>query len=89
VEIVVLDSADAVAREAADRITAVARRRPDAVLGLATGSSPLGAYAELARRVAAGELDLSAARGFALDEYVGIPAGHPQSYGAVIDREVV
>jgi glucosamine-6-phosphate deaminase len=89
VEIVVLDSPDDVARVAADRIAAVVRRRPDAVLGLATGSSPLGAYAEMARRVAAGELDLSDVRGFALDEYVGIPAGSPQSYRAVLDREVV
>jgi glucosamine-6-phosphate deaminase len=89
VEIVVLDSPDDVARVAADRIASVVRRRPDAVLGLATGSSPLGAYAEVARRVAAGELDLSRVRGFALDEYVGIPAGSPQSYRAVLDREVV
>jgi glucosamine-6-phosphate deaminase len=89
VEIVVLDSPDDVARIAADRIAAVVRRRPDAVLGLATGSSPLGAYAELARRVSAGELDLSRAHAFALDEYVGLPSGAPQSYRAVIDREVV
>jgi glucosamine-6-phosphate deaminase len=88
VEVVVLDSPDDVAREAADRVAALVRRRPDAVLGLATGSSPLGAYAELARRVAAGELDLSSVRGFALDEYVRIPADHPQSYAAVLDREV-
>jgi glucosamine-6-phosphate deaminase len=89
VEVVVLDTPGDVAREAADRVAALVRRRPDAVLGLATGSSPLGAYAELARWVAAGELDLSRVRGFALDEYVGIPADHPQSYAAVLDREVV
>ena len=39
--------------------------------------------------LAARGLDLSRVRGFALDEYVGLPAGHPQSYRAVIDREVV
>ena len=87
-EVVVLDSPGDVAGVAADRIADVVRRRPDAVLGLATGSSPLGTYAELARRVAAGSLDLSRARGFALDEYVGIPAAHPESYAAVVDREV-
>ena len=87
-EVVVLDSPDDVARVAADRIADVVRRRPDAVLGLATGSSPLGTYAELARRVAAGSLDLSRARGFALDEYVRIPADHPESYAAVVEREV-
>lgn len=57
----------------------------DAVLGLATGSTPLPVYAALARR----ELRLSCVRGFALDEYVGLPAGHPQSYAAVLAREVV
>ena len=88
-EVVILGDPDEVARAAADRISAVVRRTPDAVLGLATGSSPTGIYAELARRVAAGELDLSAVSGFALDEYVGLPQGHPESYAAVLDRSVV
>ncbi|WP_116449446.1 glucosamine-6-phosphate deaminase [Blastococcus litoris] len=88
-EVVILGSADEVARLAADRIAALVRRRPEAVLGLATGSSPTGIYAELARRTAAGELDMSGVRGFALDEYVGIPPAHPESYAAVIAREVV
>jgi glucosamine-6-phosphate deaminase len=89
VEVLILESPAEVARLGADRIAALVRRKPDAVLGLATGSSPLGIYAELGRRVAAGELDLSRVRGFALDEYVGIPPDHPQSYAAVIEREVV
>ena len=88
-EVIVLDTAEAVGRLAADKVAAVVARRPDAVLGLATGSSPTVLYAELARRVAAGELDLSRASGFALDEYVGIPADHPQSYARVLERQVV
>lgn len=87
-EVVILPDAGAVARFAADRLAALVARKPDAVLGLATGSSPTGLYAELARRVAAGTLDLSRVRGFALDEYVGIPREHPQSYAAVLDRQV-
>ncbi|SFT33293.1 glucosamine-6-phosphate deaminase [Geodermatophilus amargosae] len=87
-EVIVLPGPDDVARVAADVVAGVVRRRPGAVLGLATGSSPVGVYAELARRVAAGELDLSGVRGFALDEYVGLPAGHPESYAAVIGRDV-
>jgi glucosamine-6-phosphate deaminase len=63
-------------------------RRDEPTLGLATGSSPLGLYAELARAVRDGRLDLTRARGFALDEYVGLPAGHPQSYREVLLREV-
>lgn len=88
-EVVLLPDADAVGRLAAERVAAVVRSRPDAVLGLATGSSPAGIYAELARQVAAGALDLGGVTCFALDEYVGIPREHPQSYAAVLRRTVV
>jgi glucosamine-6-phosphate deaminase len=88
-EVVILAGPDDVARAAADRIAAVVRRTPDAVLGLATGSSPMGSYAELGRRVAAGSLDMSQVSGFALDEYVGLPPDHPESYAAVLERAVV
>lgn len=87
-DVVILPTAAEVGEVAADMIASVVARRPDAVLGLATGDSPLGAFAALARRVAAGELDMSRAGGFALDEYVGLPPTHPQSYHAVIDRTV-
>lgn len=64
-------------------------RRPDCVLGLATGSSPLAAYRALAALVRERGLDVSRVRGFALDEYVGLDPGHPQSYRSTIDRTVV
>jgi glucosamine-6-phosphate deaminase len=88
-EVVPLDSAQEVALLAADVIEAVVRDRPDAVLGLATGSTPLPAYQELLRRHAAG-LGPSYAhvRCFNLDEYVGLPPGHPQGYRATIAREL-
>jgi len=73
---------------AARKILRVVHDRPDAVLGLATGSSPLAIYAALAAHVRDGSLDTSRVSGFALDEYVGIPAEHPESYAAVIQREV-
>jgi glucosamine-6-phosphate deaminase len=63
-------------------------RRPDAVLGLATGSTPLAVYRDLAARHGRRELTLARARGFLLDEYVGLPPDHPQTYRAVIAREV-
>lgn len=80
----------AVARRAAEVVVQglVEADRREPVLGLATGSSPLGLYAELAAAVAAGRLDLRSARGFALDEYVGLAPGHPQSYREVLLREV-
>jgi glucosamine-6-phosphate deaminase len=84
-EVVIVADADAAGDVAADAIAALIARKPDAVLGLATGSTPLTTWRALAGR----SLDLSAVRGFALDEYVGLPAGHPESYRAVITREVV
>ncbi|WP_181697943.1 glucosamine-6-phosphate deaminase [Nocardia sp. GTS18] len=64
-------------------------RQGNAILGLATGSSPLGSYRELARRYRDGDLDFTAASGFLLDEYVGLPKSHPQSYFSVIRSEFV
>lgn len=84
-EIVIVDGTSAAGELAADAILALVGKKPDAVLGLATGSTPLAVWRAIAVR---GE-DLSAVRGFALDEYVGLPDGHPESYAAVIAREVV
>jgi glucosamine-6-phosphate deaminase len=84
-EIVIVGSPGEAGELAADRIATLVARRPDAVLGLATGSTPLPVWAALRER----GTDLSRARGFALDEYLGLPPGHPESYRAVIDREVV
>lgn len=85
--VIVKDPAE-VGQVAAAKIAQAIRRRADLVLGLATGSSPLGIYTELARQVEGG-LDCSAVQAFALDEYVGLSAGHPESYRSVIQRDVV
>ena len=77
--IIVKDEAEAgeiYARSVADLIKA----KPDAVLGLATGSSPLAAYQALAALVKKESNDVSQVRGFALDEYLGLPLTHPESY---------
>ncbi len=84
-EVVIVPSAVEAGTLGADAIAALVAERPDAVLGLATGSTPLTTWRSLAQR----GLDLSRVRGFALDEYVGLPAGHPESYRSVITREVV
>ncbi len=86
-KIIVAADPAGVAVAAADIVTDVVRTEPAAVLGLATGSSPLGLYAELAARVAAG-LDMTAVRGFALDEYVGLAPRDPRSYAHVIRTTV-
>lgn len=83
-EIFVVPNAEGIGAVAAGILAAVVRSRPDAVLGVATGGSPLPVYEALAGH----RLDMSGVRGFALDEYVGLPAGHPQSYAEVVRREV-
>lgn len=89
-EILVSPDPGATARRAADVVLAGLARRPgrDPVLGLATGSSPLGLYQELGRAVAEGRADFSTTHGIALDEYVGLPPGHPEGYRQVLLREV-
>lgn len=77
-----------VATAAADAVEEAVRGGAT-TLGLATGSSPQGTYAELARRVGAGRLSLAACQAFLLDEYVGLPADHPQAYRTVIRRDLV
>lgn len=88
-EIVILPNATEAGRLGADAITDLLHRKPDAVLGLATGSSPLAIYDELAARCAAGKVSFAQARGFTLDEYVGLPADHPETYHNVIRKDFV
>lgn len=84
-EVVLVQSADEAGEIVANMVTVLLTSMSDAVLGLATGSTPLSSY----RAIAARGLDLTAVRGFALDEYVGLAPGHAQSYRSVITREVV
>lgn len=70
---------------AADEIERLVVRKPDAVLGLATGSTPLAVWNALAGR----GLDMSEVHGFALDEYIGLAPDDPCSYRATIDRDVI
>jgi glucosamine-6-phosphate deaminase len=88
-EVVILQDAKDIGVVAADAIGALLDREPAAVLGLATGSSPLAIYDELAARCDAGLVSFRQARGFTLDEYVGLPADHPQRYRNVIDTAFV
>jgi glucosamine-6-phosphate deaminase len=88
-EVVILADAQAIGAVAADAIGTLLDRKPDAVLGLATGSSPLVIYDELAARCDAGLMSFRRVRGFSLDEYVGLPADHPERYRNVIDRVFV
>ena len=85
---VVIAPALHLAHLAADAIEAVLRAKPQAAIGLATGSSPLSLYDELVRRHQDDGLDFSQAHGFMLDEYIGITSDHPERYRNVIDKEL-
>lgn len=74
------ESYEELSKKAADFIAAQIILKPDCVLGLATGSTPIGAYRELIDRNKAGELDFSRATSVNLDEYVGLDETSDQSY---------
>lgn len=78
--VIVEQDRDGVSRRAAQIVAKLVRRKPRCVLGLATGSTPLGTYAELVRMHREEGLDFSRVVTFNLDEYVGLAATHPQSY---------
>jgi glucosamine-6-phosphate deaminase len=72
----------------AARIAAAVRTLPHIVLGLPTGRTPIGAYAELRRLHAAGSADFSLATTFNLDEFVGVSPENPGSFRAFMDRHL-
>src|SRR5438445_10350999 len=67
-------------RVAARIVAEVLNTKPNAVLGMATGSTPLGLYQELVRLHQEEQIDFARVTTFNLDEYVGLTANHPQSY---------
>jgi glucosamine-6-phosphate deaminase len=88
-EVVILPDAEVIGSLVADAVEDLVRRRPHAVLGVATGSTPLPVYRELVRRRRDGVgPDYAAVRFFTLDEYVGLPAGSAASYRCTIAREL-
>ena len=78
--IITYESPAAAGKAAALLFAAQLMRKPESVLGLATGSSPLPLYQELIRLYREGLIDFSRAVSFNLDEYIGIEADHPCSY---------
>ena len=67
-------------RQAANIISAQVILKQDSVLGLATGSSPIGVYKQLIDWYKKGDIDFSQVRTVNLDEYVGLTADHEQSH---------
>lgn len=87
-EIIIQSSAEEASLIAARHVARLIREKPAAVLGLATGATPLTLYRELVRMHREEGLDLSAVTTFNLDEYAGLPPEHPASYHAFMQEHL-
>ena len=77
---IVTENYEAMSRKAAAILAAKVVEKPDCVLGLATGSTPIGTYKNLINWYKSGDLDFSQVKSVNLDEYVGLAPTHDQSY---------
>jgi glucosamine-6-phosphate deaminase len=82
IELIITDNYEEMSKKAADIISDLIKRKPNAKLGLATGSTPLGLYKELIQRNKDNEISFKEITTFNLDEYCGIPSNHEQSYSS-------
>ena len=80
IRIIYSKTAEEASINAANVIAELLKNKPNAVLGLATGSSPLGMYKELIRRCQSGEISFKRVKTVNLDEYAGLSPEHEQSY---------
>ncbi len=79
-KILIFDHSEALAKQSAALVQACVAQKPNAVLGFATGSTPVETYQQLIKLHQAGQLDFSKVTTFNLDEYYGLPADNDQSY---------
>lgn len=77
---IVIDTKENIAKRAAQQYVELLNRKPNAILGGATGSTPLGLYAELVRLNKEGKISFKNASSYNLDEYIGLEPTHDQSY---------
>jgi glucosamine-6-phosphate deaminase len=87
-EVIITRTYDEMSRLAAELVARQLLRKPNSVLGLATGSTPIGLYNELIRRHREEGLDFSQVVSFNLDEYLSLPPTHPQSYRYFMDEHL-
>jgi glucosamine-6-phosphate deaminase len=78
--VIIKENYEQMSLEAAKQVASLIRKKPDCIVGFATGSTPLGLYKELIRMHKTEGLDFSKVTSFNLDEYVGLPPSHDQSY---------
>lgn len=87
-EVIITKDYDELSRQAAQLIRRQILQKPSSVLGLATGSTPVGLYRELVRLHREEGLDFSKVVTFNLDEYLGLPPHHQQSYRYFMDQHL-
>ncbi|ASJ97871.1 MULTISPECIES: glucosamine-6-phosphate deaminase [Shewanella] len=87
-QIVILRDSAEVAEYGANLIINQLKRKPDSVLGLATGSTPVSLYQRLVAANQAGEISFKSVTSFNLDEYLGLDADHPQSYRHFMNQQL-
>ena len=87
-EIIISETYEEMSRLAADMVKHQLLKKPSSVLGLATGSTPIGLYKELIRLHKEEGLDFSQVITFNLDEYLGLPPSHDQSYRYFMDHNL-
>ncbi|MBE6631810.1 MAG: glucosamine-6-phosphate deaminase [Ruminococcaceae bacterium] len=87
-KVYVEENYEAISKRAADIIADEIRRRPDCVLGFATGSTPIGTYGRLGEMCKNGEISFKQVRTVNLDEYRGLSPNHPQSYRYFMNKNL-
>ena len=88
-EVVIVADAEAAGAIAASIVERLLAGKPESVLGVATGSSPIVAYRRLVEAFDAGRVSFADAHAVLLDEYVGLPADHPQRYRRFVHEQLV
>ena len=88
IKVQIVKDHDELSKKAAEIIADSIRKKPNLVLGLATGGTPVGCYQELIRMHREDGLDFSRVVTFNLDEYLGLPPTHPQSYRYFMDENL-
>ncbi|MDI6602679.1 MAG: glucosamine-6-phosphate deaminase [Patescibacteria group bacterium] len=88
-KVIIKENYEELSKEAAEIIKEAIQKKPNLVLGLATGSTPLGCYQELIRLYQKEGLDFSKVIIFNLDEYLGLSADHPQSYNYFMQENLL
>lgn len=85
---VICDSYDQMSKDAAQMIIDAVKKKPNLILGLPTGGTPVGMYSQISRLVQQNQADFSGVTTFNLDEYIGLPKDHEQSYFSFMNQNL-